>query len=78
MLILEDSNPPSQIATMLYIAQKIKTKNHQFCLPHCGVKPQPTYVSAHTCITNYHWWAKNNSLTQTVQSKAAAMLHTIL
>jgi hypothetical protein len=27
MLILEDSNPPTQTATMLYIAQKIKLKS---------------------------------------------------
>lgn len=54
------------------------TYNHQFCLTNCGAKLQPTYISACTWNKNYHWWTKDDSLTKTVQSKAAAMLYTNL
>jgi hypothetical protein len=39
---------------------------------------RPTYISTCKYSTNYHWRSKDNCLTQTVDSKAAAVLHTIL
>ena len=39
---------------------------------------RPTYISTRKYSTNYHWRSKDNCLAQTADSKAAAVLHTIL